>query len=120
MTTNVQDESVVSYLPRRVCSITDDQNLALAIPVDNEEGQASTSLLDVNDTSDEITLSFHQINYTVGESTRVKADSKIQLLSFCRSTAVKQILFNVSGEFKTGMNAILGMISIEKFYFLFE
>jgi ATP-binding cassette subfamily G (WHITE) protein 2 len=92
--------------------------LSSPISVDSEEGQVSTSLLDINDASDEVTLSFDEINYTIGESTKVNVIS--QLVSFCRSTASKQILFNVSGEFKAGMNAILGMIGVEKFNFLFE
>jgi hypothetical protein len=118
ITTNEKDESVVSFLPRRMWSVTDDQNLSSPISVDSEEGQVSTSLLDINDASDEVTLSFDEINYTIGESTKVNVIS--QLVSFCRSTASKQILFNVSGEFKAGMNAILGMIGVEKFNFLFE
>ena len=50
------------------------------------------------------TLSFHNINYSV----RARADS---IIPFCRSQEAKQILFNVSGQFTNGMNAILGKIS---------
>ncbi len=65
------------------------------------------------------TLSFHNINYSVG----TKADSseqgvKSSIIPCCRSQQAKQILFNVSGQFTNGMNAILGKIYSECFSLL--
>ena len=57
------------------------------------------------------TLSFHNINYTVGET------DPQSLLNKCHLPCVKpkpgrQILHDVSGMFTTGMNAIMGKSSL--------
>ncbi|CAF3193044.1 unnamed protein product [Rotaria socialis] len=55
------------------------------------------------------TISFHNINYTVGTKARShKRRSKCLTLPFFKVTEQKQILFDVSGRFMNGMNAILG------------
>lgn len=58
------------------------------------------------------TLSFHNINYVIGgqmesDERRVKCPT----LPCFKSVKYKQILFNTSGKFSNGMNAILGKIS---------
>jgi hypothetical protein len=46
-------------------------------------------------------LSFHNINYVL------KTESKMKY-NCCRSQEAKQVLFNVSGQFANGLNAIMG------------
>lgn len=55
------------------------------------------------------TLSFHQINYIIGDESLPKRP-KINYtpLNCFKTTKRKQILSNVSGQFRCGMNAILG------------
>lgn len=58
------------------------------------------------------TLSFHNINYIV--NTSVESDEMLfsrQFMGYCRRKEQKQILFNVSGRFTRGLNAILGKLN---------
>ncbi|CAF3290404.1 unnamed protein product [Rotaria sp. Silwood2] len=58
---------------------------------------------------DPAVISFHNINYFVGgNKTFLKCCSKSPIVPFCTSRQEKQVLFNVSGSFTHGMNAILG------------
>ncbi|CAF4166636.1 unnamed protein product [Rotaria magnacalcarata] len=55
------------------------------------------------------TISFHNINYTVGASARPNnCWSKCPKIPCCKPQEVKQVLFNASGCFTRGMNAIMG------------
>ena len=55
------------------------------------------------------TLSFHGINYIIGaEAESNKRFLKCPTLPFCKPAELKQILFNLSGQFSNGLNAILG------------
>ncbi|CAF2995963.1 unnamed protein product, partial [Rotaria sp. Silwood2] len=55
------------------------------------------------------TLTFHSINYIVGaKSTLSKRCVKYPNLPFLKAREPKQVLFDVSGKFMNGMNAILG------------
>jgi hypothetical protein len=57
------------------------------------------------------TLSFHNINYAVGAPVKSsKRLLKCPSLPFCKPREPNQILFDVSGQFINGMNAILGKI----------
>lgn len=54
-------------------------------------------------------ISFHHINYTVGGSEKLlNCCSKFPTIPLCKSQEEKQVLFNVSGSFMHGTNAILG------------
>jgi hypothetical protein len=58
------------------------------------------------------TLSFHHINYIIGDQIESnKRRVKCPTLPCLKSAKYKQILFNTSGKFLNGMNAILGEIS---------
>ena len=55
------------------------------------------------------TLTFHNINYIVGSTPKLsKKCLKHSKLPLCKTREPKQVLFNVSGKFKNGMNAIMG------------
>lgn len=55
------------------------------------------------------TLTFHNINYLVGsKSTANKQCLKCSKLPLFKARDPRQVLFDVSGQFKNGMNAILG------------
>lgn len=55
------------------------------------------------------TISFENINYTLHPTNNTKCYQKWQNLFSCFNRTInKQILFNLSGVFQTGMNAILG------------
>ena len=72
---------------------------------------SSVSRVAISDNA-EATLSFHHINYIIGgqiESNQQRV--KCPILSCFKSAQYKQILFNTSGKFLNGMNAILGEIS---------
>jgi hypothetical protein len=57
------------------------------------------------------TLSFHNINYVVGATVESsKRPSKCPSLPFCKPREPNRILFDVSGQFTNGLNAILGKI----------
>jgi hypothetical protein len=53
------------------------------------------------------TLSFHHINYVLGE-TKAQSPCKPWCSSGMKSKPPQQILHDVSGIFKSGMNAIMG------------
>jgi len=84
--------------------------------VDNEQSILSIKNSKINGTQfDEnifksITISFENINYTIGQTTDIKYYQKWKkLFSYCKPIQNKQILFDLSGIFKPGMNAILGI-----------
>ncbi|CAF2615040.1 unnamed protein product [Rotaria sp. Silwood2] len=56
-----------------------------------------------------MTISFEKINYTIDQTTNIKQWYKWQQIFSCyKQTTKKQILFDLSGIFTPGMNAILG------------
>jgi hypothetical protein len=57
-----------------------------------------------------ITISFEKINYTIGQTTNNKYCQNV--FSCWKQTPNKQILFDLSGFFTPGMNAILGIFLI--------
>jgi hypothetical protein len=59
-----------------------------------------------NEQTVDTTISFHNISYTLHAKSSIRSP-----LSLCKVTPKKQILFDVSGTFKAGMNAILGTYS---------
>jgi ABC-type multidrug transport system fused ATPase/permease subunit len=89
--------------------------------VDNEQSVLSIKNSKINGTYvisfDEnifksITISFENINYTIGQTTDIKYYQKWKkLFSYCKPIQNKQILFDLSGIFTPGMNAILGIVS---------
>lgn len=60
-------------------------------------------LNDYNEEPHKTILSFHELNYTIKNGKNILSN-----LPFCGGAERKQILFNVSGTFTQGMNAILG------------
>jgi hypothetical protein len=52
------------------------------------------------------TISFHNISYALHDKSHMWSQ-----IPLCKATLKKQILFDVSGTFKPGMNAILGKYS---------
>ncbi len=57
------------------------------------------------------TISFDKINYTVNQTTTIKSYHKWNHMFLCCKQALnKQILFDLSGVFTPGMNAILGRL----------
>ena len=75
----------------------------------NSQTQAFISMPVMKHTSPSETLSFHNINYIVDTPRESDQTSfSCGYLSYCSSKESKQILFNVSGRFTTGLNAILG------------
>ena len=60
-----------------------------------------------NEQTSDTTISFHNISYTL----HAKSSARPQL-PFRKATPKKQILFDISGTFKAGMNAILGTYSL--------
>lgn len=55
-------------------------------------------------------ISFFNIDYIVnGKNRLIDCCSKFPVVPFCKSQE-RQILFNVSGSFSHGMNAILGKL----------
>jgi hypothetical protein len=58
-----------------------------------------------------VTLSFHHINYSIGNPMELnKRQLKFPFLHCFQPEEHKQILFNISGRFSKGLNAILGEI----------
>ena len=75
----------------------------------NSQTQAFISMPVMKHTSPSETLSFHNINYIVDTPRESDQTSfSCGYLSYCSSKESKQILFNISGRFTTGLNAILG------------
>ncbi len=60
-----------------------------------------------------ISISFHEINYYVGQKPRRK-----RIFPCCKLKPRKQILYNITGGFSSGMNAILGKYLIIDFVLL--
>jgi hypothetical protein len=60
-----------------------------------------------------MTISFEKVNYTIGQTNNDKYYKWKNIFSTCKETSNKQILFDLSGIFTPGMNAILGI-----YYFL--
>lgn len=78
-----------------------DDNIRLKIL--NEDESDETEDINNNQQAHGTTLAFANISYMI--------DSRINCCSkpfFCQNTGTKQILFNISGVFKPGLNAILG------------
>jgi len=74
-------------------------NQTTSIPPVNLNTQIST----INGTNPQSkSISFHEINYSIGQKT------KRTIFRCCKPKPRKQILYNISGGFSPGMNAILG------------
>lgn len=58
-----------------------------------------------------MTISFENINYTINQGTTIKYFQEWKkIFSSCQQISNKQILFDLSGYFTPGMNAILGYL----------
>jgi ATP-binding cassette subfamily G (WHITE) protein 2 len=105
-----EKENIVLCLLRQVGSVHDNIAFTESIPSEltNHQHIPSTDNLHDQITTtnridpQSITISFHEINYHVGQKTKRK------IFPCCKSKTNKQILFNVTGGFSPGMNAILG------------
>jgi hypothetical protein len=76
------------------------------LPIKNSE-MNGTHVIPLNES---ITISFENINYILGQTENIKFYQKWKkIFSYCKQTPNKQILFDLSGVFPPGMNAILGM-----------
>ncbi|CAF2508741.1 unnamed protein product [Rotaria sp. Silwood2] len=105
-------ENIVLSLFRQVGSVHDNIAFVESTPSDlsinqnirfsnNLNSQISKINLNRNN-SQSISISFHELNYEIGHI------KKRKIFSCCKLKPRKQILFNISGSFSTGMNAILG------------
>jgi len=71
--------------------------------LDNFKSQVSTINLPINRNNPQpISISFDNINYSIGQK------AKRTIFRCCKPKPRKQILYNISGGFSPGMNAILG------------
>ncbi|CAF0761120.1 unnamed protein product [Rotaria sp. Silwood1] len=87
------DESIPS-------DVSNNENISFS---NNYNNQISNLNLNTNRTnSQSISISFHELNYEIDHI------EKRKLFSYCKLKSRKQILFNLSGSFSSGMNAILG------------
>jgi len=106
-----EKENIVLSLLRQVGSVHDNIAFVESTPSElpnnrttsfssiNLNSQIST----INRTNPQIiSISFHEINYYIGQKTKRK------IFRCCKSKPRKQILYNISGGFSPGMNAILG------------
>lgn len=89
-------------------NITDDQNcINLNTAVENRRTSSVSRVSISNDAA--ATLSFSNINYTIGGQMKPsKQRSRFPTLPCSKPEEYKQILAGVSGNFANGMNAILG------------
>ena len=80
------------------------------IPISSIKSTSSTDHHMNMSNSEEISdiLSFHNINYIVDTRKELDETQSSPGMNCCKSKEPKQILFNVSGRFTTGLNAILG------------
>jgi hypothetical protein len=105
-----QTTTQMPLLPSASVNSTDHQDdITLRIIGRNRRTSSVSRVLISDDAA--ATLSFHDVNYIIGgqiESTRRRI--KRPTLRCFKSAAQKQILFNISGKFSNGMNAILGEI----------
>ncbi len=108
MDSEVSDDQMESRVP--LLSINDDEgNIRLTTTKPNRRS-SSVSRVPIPDDAP-ATLSFHELNYVIGNEVDSNERRMNGLsLPFFKSKNYKQILFNVSGRFKNGMNAILGKI----------
>ncbi len=87
----------IAFVESMPSELNDSENILF--PPDDFTSQIST----INRTiSQVISISFHEINYYIGQKTKSK------IFPCCKSKPRKQILYNISGGFSPGMNAILG------------
>ena len=104
----------VPLLPSTSINSPIDQDDITTMIVGRNRRTSSVSRVAISDNA-EATLSFHHINYIIGgqiESTKRRV--KCPTLPCFKSAQYKQILFNASGKFSNGMNAILGEISSKR------
>jgi hypothetical protein len=84
------------------------------LSVDNQKVNGTHKIPIDENVFESMIISFEKINYTIGQTTNDKYYQKWEkIFSSCKQTLNKQILFDLSGIFTPGMNAILGM-----YYFL--
>jgi hypothetical protein len=80
------------------------------LSINNQKMNGTYPVSSDDDMFKSATISFEKINYTVGQTTNLKYHHKWKkIFSCCKQTLNKQILFDLSGIFTPGMNAILGM-----------
>jgi hypothetical protein len=119
MVVNDEKQDTISpLLPRptyddiEVIEIESSNDNQSVLPVNNNSFKSNGKhviLLDEN-IFKSMTISFEKINYIIGQTTNIKSYQKWKkIFSSCKRTRNKQILFDLSGIFKPGMNAILGM-----------
>jgi hypothetical protein len=98
-----EKESIVLSLLRQVGSVHDNIAFVESIPSELTNNQITLHPPD-NFNSQAISILFHEINYHIDQKTKG-----------CKSKPRKQILYNISGGFSPGMNAILGKYIIRIF-----
>lgn len=107
----VADDATVeraSLLASPSINDTDNQNYINSNPTTQNRRTSSVSRVSIsNDAA--ATLSFLNINYTIGDRAKLgKQRWRFPSILAFKPSERKQILFNVSGHFVNGMNAILG------------
>jgi len=113
-----KQDTICPLLPRptyddnEIIEIESSNDNQSVLPVNNNSSQPNGKhviSLDENILKS-MTISFEKINYTIGETKNIKSYQKWKnIFSSCKRTLNKQILFDLSGIFTPGMNAILGM-----------
>jgi ABC-type bacteriocin/lantibiotic exporter with double-glycine peptidase domain len=103
---NDEKENIVLSLLEQVGSVHDNIAFVESIPSELTNHQ--------NLHFQSITISFHEINYYVNDKTKQK------IFSCYKSKPTKQILFNITGGFSPGMNAILGKYLTDFYINLFD
>jgi hypothetical protein len=88
-----EKENIVLSLLRQVGSVHDNIEFVESTPSELTNNRTNPQI---------ISISFHEINYYIGQKTKRK------IFRCCKSKPRKQILYNISGGFSPGMNAILG------------
>jgi hypothetical protein len=91
-----EKENIVLSLLQQVGSIHDNISFVESSPSELINNQNTD-----NKNSQIIYISFHEINYHIGQKTKGKT------FPFCKSKQKKQILHHISGGFSPGMNTIL-------------
>jgi hypothetical protein len=96
-------EQKMAHVPETIPCVNNDELHRRTTSLHDQQRSNRTSI----DLSSPGTLSFHNINYIVDESSTNSLWKKLYP-SPKRSSSGKQILSNVSGVFTSGLNAIMG------------
>ncbi|CAF2130654.1 unnamed protein product [Rotaria magnacalcarata] len=101
----IERETLLSSISINTAAEQDDTAQNIIVP---NRRTASVSRVSISEDA-AATLSFHDINYFIGSKIKPsKHRLKLPSLPCLKSQEYKQILFNISGRFSNGMNAILG------------